>query len=190
MQQAAASAQPPTYPSDYVLKFKTAKSAKLRAYKRAPLTITGDDTATVAAHDHQHIRQIMNAMQCNTYAAAPTAKGKSDENLSPAERGSWEHWQMAAERQVRKHRKLSDADEIVEAKAWQIFAGLLKTHRKGYRLSTIGVDDTLKCSSRLQAMIDGIRDYAIVKSDAWSNINIDEFTANPQGFVSAISPQS
>jgi hypothetical protein len=171
--------------TSYTLLFNSVEDAMATAFPRAPVTVKKDDFKAVMAKRAEWIGALVDAIKCKTYLEAPALRHIDSGRPTLAdEQYSWTTWQMAQEQSIKGYDDLDDLDRIIESKAWVIFEGVLDVHSKGYRLGSISGDPSLKCSTRLQKMIKGIKDISLIKLNAYEDLNVEEYAANPALFVS------
>lgn len=166
---------------DFALSFSNSDEARAHLHRRVELTVPGDDVDHVRNNQEYYVREIIRAIERTAYTGPP-AQMKKGRSLANDEKEAWKNWQEAAAEKAAQSLEFADNDEL-EARAWLIVGEMLRVHDCGYRLSTKAANDQLKCTQRLDQAIAVTKDYAIIRSDILSHLKIEEFCANPEGFI-------
>lgn len=161
--------------------------ANRAAIKRIPLQVKDDDRDEVAANPELWIRRIPKAFEHNY-----TEECEGDARLTKEGRDEFLRWQKEHDNKVwaifTEHQE--DIFKFLQACAYIFYDLVLEAHFPGNGLNPVskcisngGANVTLKCSERLKAAIQALKDYSIVKYDFLKQERLDGLAASPRGFV-------
>lgn len=161
--------------------------ANRAAIKRIPLEVEDDDRDEVAANPELWIRRITKAFEHNY-----TEECENDARLTDEGRDEFMRWQKEHDNKVwaifTEHK--DDVFKFLQACAYIFYDLVLEAHFPGNGLNPVskcisngGSNVTLKCSERLKAAIQALKDYSIVKYDFLKQERLDGLAASPRGFV-------
>ncbi|KAK3707468.1 hypothetical protein LTR37_012110 [Vermiconidia calcicola] len=167
---------------NFSLKYRTFEEAEARIYRRIPLEIANDNVAYVESYRGYYIRELTRAILSLDYCEAPRS-GPNAKTVTPGEARDWIRWQKVQLKKVRQARSIPTALDDAEARSVLIYHGVLDVNTRGSYPTTLKVDDGLKCRERLETIISGIQDYAIVRADILGEPNIERLTAAPKHYV-------
>ncbi|KAK3721331.1 hypothetical protein LTR37_003207 [Vermiconidia calcicola] len=167
---------------NFQLKYRTFGEAEARIYRRIPLEIANDNVALVERYRDYYIRELTRIILSLGYCQAPRL-GPNAKTTTKEESRDWVRWQKVQLKKVRQARSIPTALDDAEARAVLIYHGVLDVNTRGSYPTTLKVDDELKCQERLETIINGIRDYAIVRADILGEPNIERLAAAPKHYV-------
>jgi hypothetical protein len=171
---------------DFPLRLNSVDEAIKLVFRRIQLSVKEDDVEEVEENLEFYLRRIMRAMVSLTYKGPDGVKGKGGAPLSQAEIQEWHRWQRQKLIVVHEVLSIPFVRDSIEARARILLHDVLNTHRLGYRLMNLAQDDDtkLKCSSRMEAVIAAINDYAIIRSDVLNDpAYLERLAETPKGYV-------
>ncbi|KAK6440662.1 hypothetical protein LTR95_003110 [Oleoguttula sp. CCFEE 5521] len=165
-----------------------AYASKIATYI-SPLQIIGkDDWVAVKADKINGIKALMDAFNASLPSEPPSKENKPfPEEMKPL----WLHNQTIAYNANMKSITTHPHSRFLESCCTVAWFMLIEAHNTeanpnaGPRqCGTMTVNTKLKCSERLQAMVDAIAGGALVRQDVTSGQRIPDFIANPKAFAS------
>lgn len=161
---------------------------KIVEINRIVLKVVDDDCEDVVARREHFVTSIVKALDVDF---RPQAEGH--EKLTKEGRDEFTRWQQEHENKVwalLTQEEIKDASEYAQACATILYHMILEAHQSrfiahpGKAIANGSVDDTMKCSERINAAITAIEEYSIVKYDFLRQERLEALLASPRGFCS------
>ncbi|SMQ54163.1 unnamed protein product [Zymoseptoria tritici ST99CH_3D7] len=160
------------------LQFASAAEAAAVVFARRALDLPAslDDHVEVEKNAASNVRRIIAAFEADYRASPPNVAIGATEAA---------RWIEVQERYVDKVAKLQAKQPyMVEAAAWIVLQSLIEMHKLGRKRTVEKWERNTKCSARLNAIIDAIADYTIIRFDVIRLVSIDDFVASPSAAIS------
>ncbi|KJY01297.1 hypothetical protein TI39_contig297g00033 [Zymoseptoria brevis] len=166
----SSSAEPP-------LQFASAAEASEVVFARRALDLPAslDDHAEVEKNAASNVRRIIAAFEADYRASPPNVAIGATESA---------RWIEVQQRYVDKVAQVNAKQPyMVEAAAWTVLQSLIDMHQLGRMRTVTKWERNTKCSVRLDAIIDAIADYTIIRFDVVRLVSIDDFVASPSAAI-------
>ncbi|KAK6441035.1 hypothetical protein LTR95_002742 [Oleoguttula sp. CCFEE 5521] len=185
---AQANHQWPTINTSITSTLSLADASKIATYI-SPLQIVGkDDWVAVKADKINGIKALMDAFNVPLPTEPPSKENKPfPEEMKPL----WLHNQTIAYNTNMKSITTHPHSRFLESCCTVAWYMLIEAHDTGAnpnagprQCGSMTVNTKMKCSDRLQAMVDAIAGGALVRQDVTTGQRIPDFVANPKAFAS------
>lgn len=170
---------------------------------RRHIAIDGDDWQQVAANKSPYVLDMKIALLKLGYKPAPATREKlvytydpqnitsttdkrtkeEYDSLNDADIKEWNRFNKEQIKQIRVAHVIPQNMNRAEGYAWMLVEEAVLVAQFGYVPSTSGFDHGLSCSERINAMVQLITDYPILRFEMFSGkLDVKKFAANPVGY--------
>ena len=167
---------------NFPLSFAGADQARSVAYPLPRVTVSGlgDDVNNVKTRQPEFVRQIMRAIDSHDYLVSQPVKRKA--KATEAGKQGWTKYQTDHHTEARGTIEQDANRKFLEARSWMILEEIIKTHEEGaLRIHCKGVPLS-KCSDRLEAVIECLKELSIIRKLALNDMDIPRFVSNPKKY--------
>lgn len=162
--------------------FNSAAEAEAAERPRARPTHTASAIQLFRTRQREHVSRIMNALDSDEHSGVPPRLGDRDP-WNAVERERWQMWHDRADYITRKILGGKNGRRANEARSWEVYEEIVKTHREGIREDLSHGNPTLTPADRLDDVINHLRAYPILRKAALQGIDVEEFVSNPSHYA-------
>jgi len=173
----------------YGLHFTSAEESAPYVFRRQALTVHGDDVEIVRANQAYYVSLIMQAILSGEYLEPPQfidKKGKKP--LNESQRARWVDWMNNGLTKTTSTLSTDFGRLQAEARAWRLVKECIIIQsttdaERGYRLTPLKAATNIKCSERLNMLIEVLHHYTIARHNLINDDGYEELCASPEEFA-------